>query len=1812
MNFSISLLQILGLSLAPTSVTPQGLNVTAISAANGVSVLECWSLSSPPQNARGAANYDIGNFENAFVGVIAPRTRIGYAHAPNVQFVSPLLMSSHFLDHTVQHHIPSKSAQDPPLELAANTMDKLVEKALSSEEADSCQQLYNIIRNFATRKGQVGKKAPTNACANALLTFVLNDDHSRRTRRWACILLEAIVAKIPSLRQYVLGLSNLMPFLGRLVTRDDEEFKLMSATLIRALAESDTQRLSLFWPADELSPSQIRRFPLTDASSGKQWIEDLTSFMDDSFSQTKAFNSQTRLQVNFIQAVDIHGADAKGGDVHIMPEDGSLYMILQSSITIMKVPISSSDPLFLDIPFDKISGVKVQTSTLVASQDLGASESVSQLLLNMEIGAQNHNLCVNEGEARTMLFTFNDTVQANQVATYINDELSQRQTSRPKMSMSQPLNISQDVQASTSPEQPTKAVSPQAMEIDEIEPAPRETSPAIPKSRQAPKHKSTGSTTGGSRRTNTEVATPGARTRLDLDESIVMGDTETEAEKDNGDEPVNETEGTTRPAAGNLLMLLSAALSPEPEKPLVRSVRRTRNGALAVVKGLPHSANIATKPKATSSAKEKQPKQREPATKKTTAVRSRAVNKVSTAEPEQSGKIAEDGIWNIPSDPAELNQTTGKSRKAKIVASTVKNATRKTPARPAKAQANKRRTWVIESESDTESDGDRDDGNFKASSARLIPSSSPRRSLRLQASAVKEESAPLRESRNHTIVGQSHELEHPSLPTRPSPRIRSSYEIQRTGTVGQATKFARSKKESAPVAASIREPQQATKPETRSKKQQIPVSPREGDETPSLNLPPQNESMETIEAFEEAIVDFQTGADIQKKGLVIKKEPGRESKLSEQANKQMGSQKRPLSIASSSESEDDPEDDMQVEGGTQEAAHQVQEVAPTTVTNKVQDNSRATNGANAKSACDEVSMAEDSYPATNDLSALAKRYSTPGGASDPTLVDNQSARKMAIISFDRSGPRNQGFRLGLRSGNGTPTVRSDPVQAREGSNAAEELQATREMSFQTQPTLRLPEYQARDVHESIIEKRVAQNVKRRKTSHTMSKEDGFVDIDSYSDTAGRASRKASQRSVHVTDDGSPIRNDFDEEGTAMSTDFGEVEDDFFHQVSEGAIHDPIMQDVPAPWVEIASQKLKTQANASKGTQTRQRASKSMSPAHGSSRIAMKLAQEPEKPPHNQTVEDNDNEGFFEQGLMSTPRSSQKRSQSRGAEPGLGPVNRPASSLLQPVVSRTSRASLGAPRRRTSSGRAQRSTAPMSSNTKPVPQPPSLDSQVISAYAPEKEVEEAVARNREEEKLNDPFSSSQKNNEANRSFFMRRLATLMEERDSNSVDGHVVEDADKTLVEDVPMEDVENYSSSSEELAVVVEGPEEEDQENAEELEWEAALQPRHRDMFAVLSRITRRLVSHLIDSETAVEDVVEDYGRDGTMIVEEFDKCFRGQQSNIGGLQASVTKLKRIYGDTERQIVQEYKVLQTDNESSLHGWNASIHDKKQTIGQIERMITAQSGRDSVIAMPLHPFGGRVSRHFGEHLSPDDAYLSYHDIRLTKEDIDCIRDDWLTDNGIAFWEEYLEREKLINFPRAHIVLLRPSMSFMLLQTPDALTLKAALPDFSKTSHIFLPVNNATSVSEPESGSHWSLLLVSAVDGVAFHYDSLGEDNYQPARVVAARMSALLGKPLRFVHMHDSPQQDNGSDCGVFVCMVMERLLMDRLLRADIGDKVSMSLKQDKGLDANFGRKHMLKTIEGFRKEGERRRSRSRSPGVHKERSKTPPRIGNEQT
>ena len=222
------------------------------------------------------------------------------------------------------------------------------------------------------------------------------------------------------------------------------------------------------------------------------------------------------------------------------------------------------------------------------------------------------------------------------------------------------------------------------------------------------------------------------------------------------------------------------------------------------------------------------------------------------------------------------------------------------------------------------------------------------------------------------------------------------------------------------------------------------------------------------------------------------------------------------------------------------------------------------------------------------------------------------------------------------------------------------------------------------------------------------------------------------------------------------------------------------------------------------------------------------------------------------------------------------------------------------------------------------------------------------------------------------------------------------------------------------------------------------------------------------------------------------------------------------------------------------------------------------------------------------LAPDDAYLSYYDIRLTKEDILTLRSDWLTDNVIAFWEEYLEHEFLSSYPSSHIILLRPAMSFMLLQTDDPATIASALPQMQKVTHIFLPINDCNNVNVAEGGTHWSLLLVSVVDGVSFHYDSLPPGNVQEAQRMTIKLSALLKRQIRFIQLHDSPAQENSSDCGVFVCLNMRHLLLKRLLMVRTNEKVSMSLGARR-VDAREGRKEMMRIIDDFRKEGERRRS-----------------------
>lgn len=190
----------------------------------------------------------------------------------------------------------------------------------------------------------------------------------------------------------------------------------------------------------------------------------------------------------------------------------------------------------------------------------------------------------------------------------------------------------------------------------------------------------------------------------------------------------------------------------------------------------------------------------------------------------------------------------------------------------------------------------------------------------------------------------------------------------------------------------------------------------------------------------------------------------------------------------------------------------------------------------------------------------------------------------------------------------------------------------------------------------------------------------------------------------------------------------------------------------------------------------------------------------------------------------------------------------------------------------------------------------------------------------------------------------------------------------------------------------------------------------------------------------------------------------------------------------------------------------------------------------------------------------------------------------------FWEEYLEHEKLTAYPNSNIVLLRPNVSHLLLRTPTNTVhnLGSALPDLKKTTHMFLTINDNRNPESIAGGTHWSLLVVSLIDGVAFHYDSLTPTNFEDARLLTYHLSLVTGTKLRVVSIEGTPQQRNGVDCGVHVCLMMQHLLLGKLLNQTSDLPINMSLT-DNDIDAAVGRKEMIKVIDSRRKEAQRMQS-----------------------
>ena len=171
--------------------------------------------------------------------------------------------------------------------------------------------------------------------------------------------------------------------------------------------------------------------------------------------------------------------------------------------------------------------------------------------------------------------------------------------------------------------------------------------------------------------------------------------------------------------------------------------------------------------------------------------------------------------------------------------------------------------------------------------------------------------------------------------------------------------------------------------------------------------------------------------------------------------------------------------------------------------------------------------------------------------------------------------------------------------------------------------------------------------------------------------------------------------------------------------------------------------------------------------------------------------------------------------------------------------------------------------------------------------------------------------------------------------------------------------------------------------------------------------------------------------------------------------------------------------------------------------------------------------------------------------------------------------YLETNLLTNpnYTSAQIHLLRPSISYSL--TRRAEPASGMLPPLDGYSHVFVPINNNPDPTQV-GGTHWSLLLVSLLDRMAFHYDSAHSSNWKQAQRATHNLSRYLKVDLELRDLPDSPQQRNYVDCGPFVCCEISYLLRERLLKHYKYDRVNMSLGRV-SIDAHDMRKKLLQTI-----------------------------------
>ncbi|KAI9859665.1 MAG: hypothetical protein M1813_006596 [Trichoglossum hirsutum] len=122
-----------------------------------------------------------------------------------------------------------------------------------------------------------------------------------------------------------------------------------------------------------------------------------------------------------------------------------------------------------------------------------------------------------------------------------------------------------------------------------------------------------------------------------------------------------------------------------------------------------------------------------------------------------------------------------------------------------------------------------------------------------------------------------------------------------------------------------------------------------------------------------------------------------------------------------------------------------------------------------------------------------------------------------------------------------------------------------------------------------------------------------------------------------------------------------------------------------------------------------------------------------------------------------------------------------------------------------------------------------------------------------------------------------------------------------------------------------------------EIQWRNSLKPHQSNMLDVLYQISDDLVRHLVDKEVRIEDIVHDYQRGGTKLIQELEQAYQGDYDACRVALGEVKlTLRDMYREARRRINGGVKQLKGDSLTVMKkDWNES---QKALLGQLRVVV----------------------------------------------------------------------------------------------------------------------------------------------------------------------------------------------------------------------------------------------------------------------------------